>query len=32
MLMDDSANGLIYESAYVDSEAAAVAWVDAALT
>ena len=32
MMMDDSANGLIYESAYVDSEAAAVAWVDAALT
>ena len=32
MLMDDSADGLIYESAYVDSEAAAIAWVDAALT
>lgn len=32
MLMDDSDDGLLYESAYVDSEAAAVAWVDAALT
>lgn len=32
MLMDDSDDGLIYESAYVESEAAAKAWVDAALT
>lgn len=32
MLMDDSADGLLYESAYVDDEAAAKAWVDAALT
>lgn len=32
MLMDDSAEGLLYESAYVDSAEEAVAWVDAALT
>jgi len=32
MLMDDSDEGLIYESAYVDSEDEAEAWVDAALT
>ncbi len=32
MLMDDSDDALLYESAYVDSEAAAKAWVDAALT
>ena len=32
MLMDDSEEGLLYESAYVETEAAAKAWVDAALT
>lgn len=32
MLMADSDDALLYESAYVDSEAAAIAWVDAALT
>lgn len=32
MLMDDSKEGLLYESAYVETEAAAKAWVDAALT
>ena len=32
MLMDDSDNALLYESAYVDAEATAIAWVDAALT
>ena len=32
MLMDDSDNSLLYESAYVDAEATAIAWVDAALT
>ena len=32
MLMDDSDEGLIYESAYVDGEDEAEAWVDAALT
>lgn len=32
MLMDDSDESLLYESAYVDSEAEAKAWVDAALT
>ena len=32
MLMDDSEEGLLYESAYVETEATAKAWVDAALT
>jgi len=32
MLMSDADDGLLYESAYVDSEAAAKAWVDASLT
>lgn len=32
MLMDDSEDALLYESAYVDDEATAKAWVDAALT
>ena len=32
MLMDDSTNQLLYESAYVNDEATAIAWVDAALT
>lgn len=32
MLISDADDGLLYESAYVDSEAAAKAWVDASLT
>ena len=32
MLMSDAEDSLLYESAYVDSEAAAKAWVDASLT
>jgi hypothetical protein len=32
MLMSDADDGLLYESAYVDSEAVAKAWVDASLT
>ena len=32
MMMDDSEEGLLYEAAYVDTEAAAKAWIDAVLT
>lgn len=32
MLMSDADDGLLYESAYVDTEAIAKAWVDASLT
>ena len=32
LLMDDSAAGQLYESAYVDTEAKAIAWVDKVLT